>query len=763
MKKLKHKKIINKTNLIIGLMIGLFCVVALNSNITLGVSTSQPAPSTELKNKRGAYVIVARSEKAAKEVITQKKSVLKSQTKIDQHKTLFTTDEPHTAKALGEGGSNNDISVYENRLYQAAAIPNDPKFTDNSQWNLNKISATGAWDVTTGSEQSTIAVVDSGVLWSQFWPGSTECTAENPCVQPDIPASKIKINTGETGSTEAEGSAPNCTSRGLTLDKACNNLDDDNNGLIDDVNGWDFMGGHRGEENCPNFSNNSTYNSPSHSGYVAQDNDPQPYSCDNPNDPKILNKNHYNNSCNAYEGACFTSHGTSVAGVAAASTNNHTSVAGLDWQAKILPIRALDGYGYGDSVSISSSIDYAVKMGADVINLSLATFYGGGCSNIDPLVNESIKAAYEAGVVVVAAAGNGGLDKVCYPANSQYTIAVGASDSNDKRASFSNFGSELDVVAPGQSMPILLAPTTQYNSTLGVGSGTSFATPHISGLASLLKATQPDLTPDKARDLIRERADKVSAMNGASFTKEYGYGRVNASKTLQPESTIKPLNFVPMISPRNMVVKTPTRKVDLTTGQEIEVVLAKGRIINFVDKIEVDGKTYLRTKYDRSVGAEKGILMSTLNELPRFAAMTKPRDMWLKTTTQKVNILSGLKVGENLYSERIISFNTSATYDGVFYLRSRYETSQGSYSSIPYNLLGEVPKYSKMIKPRYMRLKRTIRKTNLSTLKSTGGWLYKDQRIYFSDRATVNGVLYLRTNFDSNPAYNRGIRESDLY
>lgn len=718
-----------------------------------------------MEAKSPGYVAVARNTVAAQRVTRLSEASATKRVEGKSHRTTFGLSQNTPQATLERLDADPDIVVYKNKQYTLTATPVDPNYTSGDQWNLSRIHAPEAWDISTGSSDITIAVVDSGVLWNQSWNNTTVCTKIAPCVHPDMSASKIRQNSGEQGVTASEGSAPNCTSRGLGLDRSCNNLDDDGNGYIDDYSGWDFMGGYRGgTELCPNYYDAPAYESPDYPGYMAQDNNPQPYSCDSPTDPSLLNKNNYNGTCQAFSSACYTSHGTSVASIAAAATDNGQFIAGLDWHAKILPIRALDGYGHGDSITIASSIDYAVERGANVINLSLATFADGTCQGVDQLVEEALSRASAAGITVVAAAGNSGTSGVCYPANSQYTIAVGATNSADERASFSTYGEGLDVMAPGEDVPVLLAPAASNGQTYysKFGNGTSFATPHVSGLAALLLSTG-SFDRTEVRNLILANTDSMPGMDAKSYSNGYGYGLVNAKKLLAQENSAPEVPFTSMESPRDMVISTNLRKIDLRTMTDIGPVLETGRVVSFNQKVTVNGVLYLRTVHDSVHENRYGIAYVNLRKPPVFSSMSSARDMWLKTDLRKLDLLTLKDSGSILAKDRIIRFTTKTSYGGKVYLRTATDTSRGISQGIAIDLLATAPNYNHMESPRYMTLKRDVRKTQLSYMTSTGPVIDRGTRVYFTDKVTINNVLYLRTAYDSSPEFNRGIKYSDLY
>ncbi|MEK1833409.1 S8 family peptidase [Priestia megaterium] len=170
-------------------------------------------------------------------------------------------------------------------------------------------------------------------------------------------------------------------------------------------------------------------------------------------------------------------HGTHVAGIAAAVTNNSTGIAGMAPLASILPVRALDNAGNGLLTNIANAIVYAADQGAQVINLSLGAPKGA------VTLENAINYAWNKGAVIVAAAGNDGANVITYPAYYDNVIAVASTDSNDQKSSFSNYGIWVEVAAPGSN--ILSTYTGSYYAYL---SGTSMACPHVAGLAALLAA-----------------------------------------------------------------------------------------------------------------------------------------------------------------------------------------------------------------------------------------------------------------------------------
>jgi len=218
-------------------------------------------------------------------------------------------------------------------------------------------------------------------------------------------------------------------------------------------------------------------------------------------------------------------HGTHVAGIIAAETNNGFGTAGVMWQARILPLKVCNSRGSCNSDHIAQAIKYAANQGARVINMSL----GGSCSSV--IADAMNYAHFDKGAVVVAAAGNNG-SGVNFPAKHDLAIAVGATDKSDKIASFSSRGDGLDVMAPGVS--IMSTVPKNGHDTL---SGTSMASPYVAGVAGLLLAQRPNLTNEQVRDILRGSADDLGTVGKDST---YGYGRANAFKALQMPAPSNP-------------------------------------------------------------------------------------------------------------------------------------------------------------------------------------------------------------------------------
>jgi len=283
-----------------------------------------------------------------------------------------------------------------------------------------------------------------------------------------------------------------------------NGLDDDENGYTDDYNGWDF---------------------------ITSTNNPRPQYTTDYSETAIH-------------------HGTVVAGLAAAQGGNNEGIAGVTWSAQIMPLRVLDEQGTGDTNTVAQAIDYARNMGADIINLS---FVGSGRSLT---LEKAIQNAYNAGILVIAAAGNEILSgvnmdqtpeyPVCHdgPNGENWVIGVASVDNNNKLASFSNYGKScVDLTAPGLRLTSTLyydENSTEFNKAYGTGwTGTSVSAPQVSGAAALIKSLNSNLSVSQIRDLILNNATNIDNLN-LNYRNLLGQGLLNVYASLSKTLLEKP-------------------------------------------------------------------------------------------------------------------------------------------------------------------------------------------------------------------------------
>lgn len=393
-----------------------------------------------------------------------------------------------------------DDVQYPLRTYKPLLMPNDP--LANQPWVTNA-RFSQAWDISVGNRDTLLAVIDTG-----FGLQHEEFT------------NRWYINSGESGIASIEQpSALNCADRGLALSASCNLIDDDANGVVDDENG------------------NAAYQNPSRLNCTGQAK-PLAKDCNRIDDDgngfidDISGWDFANNDNSVQAGelnpsGSGTAHGTETAGTAAATGNNGKGIAGADWHTKILPIQALDDDAYGDTLGVGRAIRYAAAQHANVISISL------GSTAADDYVRESIAIATAAGSVVVASSGNSPCNCMLYPANYPEVVSAGALNTSNQPASFTSYGTNLDIMAPGTNItaPTWLAgnPATAYAGNLA---GTSFAAPLVSGLLSRLLSNQAyaAATPLQLIAALTENTNRLTLPASTPRTSQLGYGALDASK-----------------------------------------------------------------------------------------------------------------------------------------------------------------------------------------------------------------------------------------
>lgn len=316
-------------------------------------------------------------------------------------------------------------------ITQLFITPNDPSY--GSQWFLTKINAPNAWNVFNGNSNITVAIVDNAIQITHT----------------DLTANKW-VNPGEI---------------------AGNGIDDDLNGFVDDMNGWDVA-----------------------------DND------NNPNPPNTT-----------------FDHGTHTAGDAAARTNNSTGVAAIGWNLKIIAVKATRDVGNSSSIEAGyDGIIYAARVGAKVISCSWG---GTGSATSEQAV---IDYAWNKGSIVVCAAGNSNTSTPNYPAAYNNVFAVASTGSTDVKSSFSNYGTWVDISAPGENIY-----STIPNNSYGYMSGTSMATPITAGLCGLVWAKNPSMSPQAVLNCITTTAANIYTISGnSSYSGQLGAGRIDAYQAL---------------------------------------------------------------------------------------------------------------------------------------------------------------------------------------------------------------------------------------
>jgi len=311
-------------------------------------------------------------------------------------------------------------------LDKKCLTPNDPSF--GSQWGLATIGATTAWNYFSTGSTTKIAIVDDAV----------ERTHSD--LSPNL-----WVNPGEI---------------------AANNIDDDGNGYIDDINGYDVG---------------------------SNDNNPNP-----PN--------------GSYD------HGTHVAGISSARSNNGVGVASIGFSCKLMCIKSTN-----TPTAITNGYDgivYAAASGANVINCS----WGGPTSSVTG--QNVVNYAWNQGCIIVAAAGNDNVSSQFYPAAFNNVLSVAATQSGDSKASFSNYGSWIDISAPGNNIY-----STTVGNTYGNKSGTSMASPMVAGLIGLMRSLSPTMPRADLINCLLTTATNINAQN-PSYLGQLGSGRINAAAAM---------------------------------------------------------------------------------------------------------------------------------------------------------------------------------------------------------------------------------------
>lgn len=324
--------------------------------------------------------------------------------------------------------------IYKRQLF---VTPNDSLF--QISWHHGKVRSEEAWNFTTGSDTIIIAITDTGIdtthpdLMDNFWLNQNE-----------VPG---------------------------------NGVDDDGNGYVDDVLGWDFSG---------TESNPQEDNDPSHDWWW------HPFHAED--------------------------HGSHVAGIAAAAGNNSIGVTGMAFNSKIMPLKVFPN-SYDDV--IVDAILYAADNGADVINCSW-----GGSMNSATINNAITYARDTKGCIVIAAAGNEASALPYYPANSPGVVSVGATTGSDNRAVFSNYGTWVDMCAPGAGIWSTTDPGNPFHENLyEAWDGTSMAAPMVSGVAAMIRSQFPNLTVDELEAQLMDGDDVGNIQMGK---------RLNAFKAVLP-------------------------------------------------------------------------------------------------------------------------------------------------------------------------------------------------------------------------------------
>jgi thermitase len=262
---------------------------------------------------------------------------------------------------------------------------------------------------------------------------------------------------------------------------------------------------------------------------------------------KVINEINFSDSGTSDNADDVYGHGTHVAGIAAAVTNNGIGVAGVGYKCSLMNVKVINDIGKGYYDWIANGMIYAAKNGAKVINMSL----GGPPSKT---IEDAVNYAWDYGVVVVASAGNNNNTEIQYPAYCGNCIAVAATDDNDARASFSTYGDWVDVAAPGDTIYSTIIPRVSKKTTTYYGymSGTSMSAPHVAGLAGLIWSTGLYTTNNQVRCQILGTADRIAG-TGTYWV----WGRINAQRAITETVNINDVAVIGVSAPNTATKGTP--------------------------------------------------------------------------------------------------------------------------------------------------------------------------------------------------------------
>ncbi|HPZ06786.1 MAG TPA: S8 family serine peptidase [Candidatus Eremiobacteraeota bacterium] len=460
-------------------------------------------------------------------------------------------------------------------LYASEVTPNDPEYTTQKAY-LQTMSVPQGWAVETGNSSVIIAIVDSGTDWNH------SDLAGNMWVNPADPWNNPNVWNPDNNNHNGNG------------------IDDDNNGFIDDYRGWDFV------DVSPSLV------------YPGEDDDPADA---NPDD--------------------FSGHGTFVSSQADAVGNNNIGVTGIAWNCKIMSVRA--GYQPKSGTAavftvdaVIGAINYAVDNGAHVINMSFGV---QGTPEEYPLITSVVTGAIQKGVVLVAAAGNSGISGSDFPANIPGVISVGSVDTNGERSYFSNYGSDVDVYATGNTVTgaypegihsqtgALPYTTRTGKKTYDIGSGTSYSTPLVSGLTALIISKDPSLSAEKVINQLINYSDTITNVK-----------RINVYRSLT-EGDLAKGSISYNLSPGWNLISFPFLNVISVSGFNGSFYYVEGGNVEEI-QLKIDG------------GLAKEIELSSLNQLEPGKAY------W----TRSNSVTTASAEGTSLSSS---SFNTSFQGQGL--------------------------------------------------------------------------------------------------
>ena len=358
-------------------------------------------------------------------------------------------------------------------------------------------------------------------------------------------------------------------------------------------------------------------------------------------------------------------HGTAVSGVAAAATNNGAGVAGVGWSTMVMPLEILDSTGSATYSNLASAIDYAADHGARIINISLSG------STASSTLQSAESYAWNKGAVIFAAAGNSANSTPNYPAADPNVVAVSATDVNGTFASFSSYGSWIDLSAPGNNIL-----TTMTGGGYGYWYGTSFAAPITAGVAALVLAQKPGLSNSALVALLEQNADDLGTPGWDQY---FGYGQVNAYKavlaaqtstidTTPPTVSISGLANLATVLGTIQIQGTATDNVGVTTitfcvdGQVITTATSSPFMFSW-NTVNVSNGTHTLTVKASDAAGNVGSASISLNvnnpvivdTVPPVISITKPLNGAVVSGNMQITVTATDNIGVSQLSTYILT------------------------------------------------------------------------------------------------------------
>mgnify|MGYP001627147950 CR=1 FL=1 len=413
-----------------------------------------------------AITLAARSAKIRENV--QNRAALAALDDLDRYH-IVQIDHPTQLNTLRAHSDVEDVTPMAR--YQVHGVSLTADSLSSQQYALQIIGADKAWKIATG-KGVVVGIIDTGIDWNH------EDLRDALAI---TPAEDIN------GNNRFDPWLSTVSVGGVFGD--LNGVDDDGNGVVDDVIGYDFV-----DQTVRNLGDD-------------QDRDPVPFD--------------------------EQGHGTLVAGVIAATPNNNVGIAGLAYSSKVRVLRAFDATGNAEEDDVASALVYAALTGVQIVNMS----FGDGVDS--PLLRDAVRFAHSMNIVLVASVGNSGGVSRQYPAGYSEVMAVAATNADDLRAPFSSTGSLVSLSAPGQSI-ITTSVGSRYRSV----SGTSFSAPYVAATAALMMELNPKMSAQTLRSVIEERSVDLGEVGWDGL---FGAGRLRADEAVSTTA----LSLLELIQPGN--------------------------------------------------------------------------------------------------------------------------------------------------------------------------------------------------------------------